>query len=60
MNRRAVLGLAAGALDNHRGTLGGWIAGVQTLKPGANMPSYNTVLDGKELRAVSAWLESLK
>ena len=52
--------LAAGALDNHRGTLGGWIAGVQTLKPGANMPSYNTVLDGKELRAVSAWLESLK
>ena len=54
------LSLAAGALDNHRGTLGGWIAGVQTLKPGANMPSYNTVLDGKELRAVSAWLESLK
>ncbi len=54
------LSLAAAALDNHRGTLGGWIAGVQTLKPGANMPSYNTVLDGTELRAVSAWLESLK
>jgi cytochrome c oxidase subunit II len=54
------LSLAAGALDNHRGTLGGWIAGVQDLKPGANMPSYNTVLDGPELRAVSAWLESLK
>ncbi|MBP0447551.1 c-type cytochrome [Roseomonas sp. SSH11] len=54
------LSLAAGTLDNHRGTLGGWIAGVQDLKPGANMPSYNAVLDGRELRAVSAWLESLR
>lgn len=54
------LSLAAGTLDNHRGTLGGWIAGVQDLKPGANMPSYNAVLDGPELRAVSAWLESLR
>ena len=52
--------LAAGALANHRGTLAGWIAGTQDIKPGANMPAYNTVLNGPELRAVSAWLESLR
>jgi len=54
------LSLAAGALDNHRGTLGGWIAGAQDIKPGNRMPSFNSVLTGEELRAVAAWLESLK
>jgi cytochrome c oxidase subunit 2 len=54
------LSLAAGTLDNHRGTLAGWIAGSQHLKPGNGMPSFNTALDGPELRAVSTWLESLK
>ena len=38
----------------------GWIAGAQDLKPGNRMPSYANALDGPELRAVSAWLESLK
>lgn len=54
------LTLAAGTLGNHRGTLAGWIAGSQDLKPGNAMPSFATVLDGPELRAVAAWLESLK
>jgi cytochrome c oxidase subunit 2 len=54
------LSLAAGVLDNHRGTLAGWIAGAQDLKPGNRMPSFAVVLDGPELRAVSTWLESLK
>ena len=54
------LSLAAGVLDNHRGTLAGWIAGAQDLKPGNRMPSFAAVLDGPELRAVSTWLESLK
>ncbi|PWS36004.1 cytochrome C oxidase subunit II [Falsiroseomonas bella] len=54
------LSLAAGALDNHRGTLAGWIAGAQDLKPGNAMPSFAAALDGPELRAVAAWLESLK
>jgi len=54
------LSLAAGTLDNHRGTLAGWIAGSQDLKPGNGMPSFSAALDGPELRAVSAWLESLQ
>jgi cytochrome c oxidase subunit 2 len=54
------LSLAAGTLDNHRGTLAGWIAGAQDLKPGNAMPSFAAALDGQELRAVAAWLESLK
>lgn len=54
------LSLAAGTLSNHYGAFAGWIAGSQDIKPGNLMPSYNTVLDGRELRAVSAWLESLK
>lgn len=54
------LSLAAGVLDNHRGTLAGWIAGAQDLKPGNRMPSFAAALDGAELRAVAAWLESLK
>lgn len=53
------LSLAAGRLDNHAGTLAGWIADSQTIKPGNLMPSMN-VFTGVELRAVAAWLESLK
>ncbi|WP_149538240.1 cytochrome c oxidase subunit II [Siccirubricoccus phaeus] len=52
--------LAAGTLDNHQATLAGWIAGPQEIKPGNAMPAFNTVLDGKELRALAAWLESLR
>jgi adhesin HecA-like repeat protein len=54
------LSLAAGTLDNHRGTLAGWIAGSQDLKPGNRMPSFAAALDGPELRALAAWQESLK
>jgi cytochrome c oxidase subunit II len=51
--------LAAGVLDNHIGTMAGWIAGAQDVKPGNPMPS-DPVYTGRELRAVAAWLESLK
>lgn len=51
--------LAAGTIDNHIGTMAGWIAGAQDVKPGNHMPSM-PVYSGHELRAVSAWLESLQ
>jgi cytochrome c oxidase subunit 2 len=51
--------LAAGMLKNHIGTMAGWIAGAQDVKPGNLMPSAD-VYTGQELRAVSAWLESLE
>ncbi|WP_207462362.1 cytochrome c oxidase subunit II [Azospirillum sp. SYSU D00513] len=52
-------GLAAGSFENNVGTLAGWIASAQHLKPGNRMPSFN-VMDGETLRALAAWLESLK
>jgi cytochrome c oxidase subunit 2 len=51
--------LGAAVLDNHIGTLGGWIAGTQDQKPGSLMPDTRS-LSGVELRALSAWLESLE
>jgi len=51
--------LAAGILDNHIGTMAGWIAGAQDIKPGNKMPS-DPVLNGEQLRALSAWLGSLE
>lgn len=51
--------LAAGVLDNHIGTMAGWIAGAQDVKAGNRMPSMN-IYSGQELRAVSAWLGSLQ
>lgn len=51
--------LAAGTIDNHIGTMAGWIAGAQDVKPGNRMPSM-VVYTGHELRAVSAWLASLE
>jgi cytochrome c oxidase subunit 2 len=54
------LSLAAGVLGNHRGTLAGWIAAAQDIKPENRMPSFASALDGPELRALAAWLESLK
>lgn len=51
--------LGAAVLANHIGTMAGWIAGTQAIKPGARMPDTRT-LDGHELRAVSAWLGSLE
>lgn len=51
--------LAAGTLNNHIGTMAGWIAGAQDLKPGNKMPS-SRAHTGVELRALSAWLGSLE
>jgi cytochrome c oxidase subunit 2 len=51
--------LAAGVLDNHVGTLAGWIAGAQDIKPGNRMPSP-PLYTGVELRALAAWLAALE
>ena len=51
--------LGAGILPNNQGTLAGWISDSQAIKPGNRMPAY-PVLRGEELRAVAAYLESLK
>lgn len=51
--------LGAGILPNNQGTMAGWIADSQSIKPGNRMPAY-PVLTGEELRDVSGWLESLK
>jgi cytochrome c oxidase subunit 2 len=51
--------LAAATLDNHIGTMTGWIADAQRIKPGNLMPSVDT-LPARELRAVAAYLVSLK
>lgn len=53
------LSLAAGTLPNNVGTLAGWVASAQHLKPENGMPSF-AHLSGEELRAVAAYLESLK
>jgi cytochrome c oxidase subunit 2 len=51
--------LAAGVLNNHIGTMAGWIAGAQDVKPGNLMPSM-PIYSGEDLRALSAWLGSLE
>ena len=51
--------LGAGMWAMNVGNLAGWIADVQDMKPGAQMPSYNH-LSGPDLRAVAHYLESLK
>ncbi|MEZ2126178.1 MULTISPECIES: cytochrome c oxidase subunit II [unclassified Sinorhizobium] len=50
--------IAAGLLENTRGSISAWIADPQTLKPGNNMPLV--ALSGDELRQLSAYMESLK
>ncbi len=51
--------LGAGILPNNQGTMAGWIADSQGIKPGNRMPAY-PVLTGQELREVAAYLEGLK
>jgi cytochrome c oxidase subunit 2 len=51
--------LAAASFPNNVGTLAGWIADAQHLKRGSRMPSY-TGLGGEELRAIAAYVDSLK
>jgi cytochrome c oxidase subunit 2 len=53
------LSIGAGMLPNHRGTLAGWIAGNQQVKPGNHMPEFRAFA-GPELRALAEYLESLK
>ena len=53
------LHIAAGTLRNHRGSLAGWIADPQGIKPGAFMPA-TTDLDGATLHALAAYLEQLE
>jgi cytochrome c oxidase subunit 2 len=49
--------IAAGTLASTRGSLEGWIANPQTLKPGAHMPA--TDISPTDLHAVTAYLEGL-
>ena len=51
--------IAAGTLRNHRGSLAGWIADPQAIKPGARMPAALDI-DGETLRALAVYLEQLK
>lgn len=51
--------LGAGILPNNRGTLAGWVADSQTLKPGNRMPNYHQ-LSAEELNAIAEYLEGLK
>lgn len=51
--------LGAGILPNNRGTLAGWIADSQTIKPGNRMPNYKQ-FSADELNAVADYLASLK
>ncbi len=51
--------IAAGTLRTHRGTLAGWIADPQAIKPGARMPAAADI-DGDTLLALATYLESLK
>ncbi|WP_246215670.1 cytochrome c oxidase subunit II [Microvirga makkahensis] len=51
--------IGAGQFPNNIGTLAGWIANVQHIKPDARMPSYGS-LTGEDLRALAGYLESLK
>ena len=51
--------LGAGILPNNPGTMAGWIADSQAIKPGNRMPAYHQ-FSGDELRAVSDYLVTLK
>jgi cytochrome c oxidase subunit II len=53
------LTLGAGMLPNNAGTIAGWIASSQQLKPGNLMPSFHE-FSGEELRALAGYLESRK
>ncbi|MFD2347884.1 cytochrome c oxidase subunit II [Sinorhizobium terangae] len=50
--------IAAGLLENTRGSLAAWIADPQTLKPGNNMPLVP--LSSDELRQLAAYMEGLE
>lgn len=51
--------LGAGILPNNRGTLAGWVADSQSLKPGNRMPNYKQ-LPPDDLNAIAEYLETLR
>ncbi len=51
--------LGAGILPNNPGTMAGWVADAQAIKPGNRMPAYHQ-FGGEELRALSDYLVTLK
>ncbi|TCT01557.1 cytochrome c oxidase subunit II [Aquabacter spiritensis] len=51
--------IGAGLFPTNRGTLAGWIASTQHLKPASKMPSFG-VFTGEQLRALAAYLDGLK
>jgi cytochrome c oxidase subunit 2 len=51
--------LGAGILPNNVGSIAGWIADTQHIKPDNLMPSFD-IFPGSELRALAAYLESLQ
>ena len=51
--------LGAGILPNNPGTMAGWIADAQAIKPANRMPAYHQ-FSGEELRALSDYMVSLK
>jgi len=53
------LSIAGGILQQNPGTIAGWIADTQRIKPGSRMPAY-AGFDPQELRALSAYLASLR
>ena len=53
------LEIGAGLLRTHEGTLAGWIADPQAIKPGVFMPPASD-MDGESLRALAAYLAHLK
>ena len=55
VSRRLTLG--AGVLPNNRGTLQGWIADSQAIKPGNRMPSYD-LLSAQDVAAIAEWLDT--
>lgn len=50
--------IAGGILPTTQAAFGGWVANPHVLKPGTRMPAF--ALAGPELRALSAYLESLR
>ncbi|MGH6609899.1 MAG: cytochrome c oxidase subunit II [Burkholderiaceae bacterium] len=52
--------LAAGILPNNAGTLAGWIAHSQQIKPGNLMPSFAASFSAEELRTLAQYLHDLK
>lgn len=51
--------LGAGILPNNPGTMAGWVADSQAIKPANRMPAYHQ-FSGEELQALTAYLVSLK